>query len=248
MVSLTCSPTNLHGYKCPLFIGLNYHITEFITMPLNYYSTFLEYSAASLLFAGQSCHTVSKQWASTSGRPTVAGLRPKGLAPRRRPSPPRRAAPLAGLRRAVGDALCAPLAFAFRGALLPRRVPAGPGGDITSWFPPGHWPRSLRHQWRAVALAGPRRSGRRHHQLVFARPLASEPPPSVARCCLGRSLPVQVETSSIGLRPAAQEPCWRACAHRERPRLSTCAHLGKIVRLVSLEIRLPPPVIPETPA
>ena len=60
MVSLTRSPINLHGYKCPLFIGLNYHITEFITMPLNCYSTFLEYSAASLLFAGQSCHTVSK--------------------------------------------------------------------------------------------------------------------------------------------------------------------------------------------
>ena len=60
MVSLTRSPTNLHGYKCPLFIGLNYHITEFITMPLNCYSTFLEYSVASLLFAGQSCHTVSK--------------------------------------------------------------------------------------------------------------------------------------------------------------------------------------------
>jgi len=59
-VSLIHSPTNLRGYKCPLFIGLNYHITEFITMPLNCYSTFLEYSAASLLFAGQSCHTVSK--------------------------------------------------------------------------------------------------------------------------------------------------------------------------------------------
>ena len=143
-VSLIHPPTNLHGYKCPLFIGLNYHIIEFITMPLNYYSTFLEYSAASLLFAGQSRHTVSKQWASTSGRPTVAGLRPKGLAPRRRPSSPRRAAPLVGLRRAVGDTLRAPLAFAFRGALLPRRVPAGPGGDITSWFPPGPWPRSLR--------------------------------------------------------------------------------------------------------
>ena len=60
MVSLSRSPTNLHGYKCPLFIGLNYHITEFITMPLNCYSTFLEYSAASLLFVGQSCHTVFK--------------------------------------------------------------------------------------------------------------------------------------------------------------------------------------------
>ena len=60
MVSLTRSPINLHGYKCPLFIGLNYHITEFITMPLNCYSTFLEYSAASLLFVGQSCHTVFK--------------------------------------------------------------------------------------------------------------------------------------------------------------------------------------------
>ena len=60
MVSLTRSPTKLHGYKCPLFIGLDYHIIEFITMPLNCYSTFLEYSAASLLLAGQSCHTVSK--------------------------------------------------------------------------------------------------------------------------------------------------------------------------------------------
>ena len=59
-VPLIHSPTNLHGYKCPLFIGLDYHIIEFITMPLNCYSTFLEYSAASLLFAGQSCHTVSK--------------------------------------------------------------------------------------------------------------------------------------------------------------------------------------------
>ena len=60
MVSFIRPPTNLHGYKCPLFIGLNYHITEFITMPLNCYSTFPEYSAASLLFAGQSCHTVFK--------------------------------------------------------------------------------------------------------------------------------------------------------------------------------------------
>ena len=60
MVSLTRSPTNLHGYKCPLFMGLDYHIIEFITMPLNCYSTLLEYSAASLLFVGQSCHTISK--------------------------------------------------------------------------------------------------------------------------------------------------------------------------------------------
>ena len=52
MVSLIRPPTNLHGYKCPLFIGLNYHIIEFITMPLNCYSTFLEYFAASLLFVG----------------------------------------------------------------------------------------------------------------------------------------------------------------------------------------------------
>ena len=57
-VSLIRPPTNFHGYKCPLFIGLNYYITEFITMLLNCYSTFLEYSAASLLFVGQSCHTV----------------------------------------------------------------------------------------------------------------------------------------------------------------------------------------------
>ena len=57
-VSLIHSPTKPHGYKCPIFIGLNYCITEFITMPLNCYSTFLEYSVASLLFAGQSCHTV----------------------------------------------------------------------------------------------------------------------------------------------------------------------------------------------
>ena len=60
MVSLIRPPTNFHDYKCPLFIGLNYYITEFITMPLNCYSTFLEYSAASLSFAGQSCHTVSE--------------------------------------------------------------------------------------------------------------------------------------------------------------------------------------------
>ena len=185
-------------------------------MPLNYYSTFLEYSAASLLFAGQSRHTVSKQWASTSGRPTVAGLRPKGLAPRRRPSPPTACRSLGG---------------------------PPPGGRRRS-------PRAagLRVQGRAVASESPRRSGRRHHQLVSARPLASEPSPLVARRCLGGSPPVQAETSSVGLRPAAREPCWRACALRERPRLSTCAHLGKIVCLVSLEIRLPPPVIPETPA
>ena len=49
-----------HGYKCSLFIGLNYSLTEFVTMPLNCYSTFLEYSATGLLFVGQSCHTVSK--------------------------------------------------------------------------------------------------------------------------------------------------------------------------------------------
>ena len=59
-VSLIRPPTAFHGYKCPIFIGLNHYITEFITMPLNCYSTFLEYSAASLLFAGQSCHTVSE--------------------------------------------------------------------------------------------------------------------------------------------------------------------------------------------
>ena len=57
-VSLIHPPTNRLGYKCPIFIGLNYYLTEFITMPLNCYSTFLEYSVASLLFAGQSCHTV----------------------------------------------------------------------------------------------------------------------------------------------------------------------------------------------
>ena len=51
-VSLIHPPTTSMVTSVPLFIGLNYHITEFITMPLNYYSTFLEYSAASLLFAG----------------------------------------------------------------------------------------------------------------------------------------------------------------------------------------------------
>ena len=50
----------LHGYKCSLFIGLNYFMTEFITMPLNCYSILLEYSTASLSFVGQSYHTVSE--------------------------------------------------------------------------------------------------------------------------------------------------------------------------------------------
>ena len=54
------STNHLHGYKCSLFIGLNYFLTEFITIPLNCYSTFLEYSATSLSFVGQSCHTVFK--------------------------------------------------------------------------------------------------------------------------------------------------------------------------------------------
>ena len=58
MVSLIHPSTNRLGYKCPIFIGLNYYLTEFITMSLNCYSTFLEYSVASLLFAGQSSHTV----------------------------------------------------------------------------------------------------------------------------------------------------------------------------------------------
>ena len=140
-------------------------------MPLNYYSTFLEYSASSLLFAGQSRHTVSKQWASTRGRPTVAGLRPKGLAPRRRPSPPTACRSLGG---------------------------PPPGGRRRS-------PRvaGLRVQGRAVASKSPHRSGRRHHQLVSARPLASEPPPSMARRRLGGSPPVRAEASPAGLRTAA---------------------------------------------
>jgi len=172
MVSLTRSPTNLHGYKCPLFIGLNYHITEFITMPLNCYSTFLEYSAASLLFAGQSCHTVSKQWASMSGRPTIAGLRPKGLAPRRRPSSPtaRRSlggSPPDGRRRSPrvsarprgghGSRRWPPRSGARRclGESSPVRAEASPAGLRPA--------AGLRLQGRAVALESLRRSGRRHH-------------------------------------------------------------------------------------
>ena len=81
-------------------------------MPLNCYSTFLEYAATSLLFAGQSCHTVFKQWASINDRPTV----------------PRSSAQRPGFPT---------LASGFRGALLPTRVSAGPVGDIVRMSPPG---------------------------------------------------------------------------------------------------------------
>jgi len=42
------SPTPLYSYKCSLFIGLNYHFTEFTTVPLNCYDTFQEYSSPSV--------------------------------------------------------------------------------------------------------------------------------------------------------------------------------------------------------
>ena len=81
-------------------------------MPLNCYSTFLEYSATSLSFAGQSCHTVFKQWASISDQPTV----PRSLA--QRPGFPT-------------------LASVFRGAQLPMRVSAGLVGGLIRKSPPG---------------------------------------------------------------------------------------------------------------
>ena len=221
-------------------------------MPLNYYSTFLDYSAASLLFAGQSRHTVSKQWASTSGRPTVAGLRPKGLAPRRRPSSPTARRSLGGPppdgRRRSPRVSARP-----RGGHGSRRWPPRSGARRCLGESPPVRAEASPAGLRSVAgLRASALSGAPSPWRVPAGPgggITSRSPPGSGACRrLGGSPPCRAETSSVGLRPAAQGPCWRACADRERPRLSTYAHLGKIVCLISLEIRLPPPVIPETPA
>lgn len=79
-------------------------MTEFITKPLNCYSTFLEYSVASLLFAGailpyhllvMGLHEQPAHRASTVGPKAWvpgAGLHLQG-----------RAAPSVGLRRPIGD-------------------------------------------------------------------------------------------------------------------------------------------------
>ena len=149
------------------------------------------------------------------------------------------------------------LASVFGGAPSPWRISAGPVGDIVRMSPPSRAgavvpDAGLCHRGRAVALAGLRRSGQICQPWVFARPRGGHgsrrwPPPSGVRRRLRRSPPVWAETSSVGLRPAAQGPCWRVCADHERLRLSTCTHLGKIVCLISLEIRRPPPVFPETP-
>jgi len=156
--------------------------------------------------------TVARSSAQRPGSPALAYISQGALLPRRVSAGRSETLPV-GLRPAARGPWFSPLASAFRGAPLPWRIFAGPGGGIIRRSPPGRWP-----------------------------------PPSGARRRLGDSPPVRAETSSVGLRPAAQGPCWRACADRERPRLSTCAHLGKIVCLISLEIRRPPPVIPETPA
>jgi len=95
---------------------------------------------------------------------------------------PGHAAASAGLRRTVGDVI--------------RGSPPGRAGAMVL-------AAGLRVQGRAVASESPRRSGRRHHQLVSARPLASEPPPSMARRRLGGSPPVRAEAFPAGLRPAA---------------------------------------------
>ena len=112
-------------------------------MPLNYYSTFLEYSAASLFVRGailpyrlqvmgyheQSAHCSlvfgPKAWVPG------AGLRLQGCA-----------AALAGLHRTVGD--------------IPRGSSPGRAGAMVL-------AAGLRLQGRAVALENLCRSGQRHH-------------------------------------------------------------------------------------
>ena len=136
-------------------------------------------------------------------------------------------------------------AFVSRGAPLPRRVSAGQSEALPAGLRPaarGPWFSPLASAFRGTSLPWRVPAG------LGGGITSRSPPGSGARRRLGGSPPVRAETSSVGLRPAAQGPCWRACADRERPRLSTCAHLGKIVCLISLEIRRPPPVIPETPA
>jgi len=112
-------------------------------MPLNCYSTFLEYSVASLLFAGailpyrllvMGLHEQSAHRASAFGPKAWvpgAGLHLQG-----------RAASSVGLHRLVGD--------------ITRKSPPGRAGAIIL-------DAGLHLQGRAVALAGLRRSGRRHY-------------------------------------------------------------------------------------
>ena len=123
-----------------------------------------------------------------------------------------------------------------------------------SIFGPKAWvpDAGLRLRRRTVALAGLRWSGRRHHPYVSARPRGGRgsrrwPLSSGVRRCLGGSPPVRSETSSVGLRPAARGPCWRARADHGRLRLGICTHLGKIVCLISSGVGRPLPLVPETP-
>ena len=156
---------------------------------------------------------------------------PKAWLPGAGLHPPRRAAPSAGLRQTVGDVLCG--------------YPPGRAGHGSCRCPPPSGARSRLGgppPVRAEASsAGLRPSARGHGSCRC-------PPPSGARSRLGGPPPIRVEASSVGLRPARQGSCCRVCADCERLRLSTYAHLRKIVCLISLEIRRPPHVILETPA
>ena len=141
------------------------------------------------------------------------------------------------------------LAFISRGAPLPRRVSAGRSETLSAGLRPaarGPWFSPLASAFRGASLswrifAGPGGG------ITRRSPPGRWPPPSGARRRLGESPPVRAETSSVGLRPATQGPCWRVCADRERLRLSTCTHLGKIACLISSEVGRSPPLLPETP-
>jgi len=144
------------------------------------------------------------------------------------------------------------------GAIPPRRLQVTGlhkrSAHRTSIFGPKTWvpDAGLRLWGCAVALAGLRRSSRRHRLYVSARPRGGHgsrrwPMSSGAHRRLGGSLPVRSETSTVGLRPAARGPGWCTRAVPGRLRLSTCTHLGKIVCLISSEVRRPPPSWSEAP-
>jgi len=144
------------------------------------------------------------------------------------------------------------------GAILPRRLLVTgllkrPAHRASTFGPKAQVPDAGLRLWgRAVALVGLRRSGRRHLSYVSARPRGGRgsrrwPTSSGARRRLGGSPPVRSETSTVGLRPATRVPRWRTRADHGRLRLSTYTHLGKIVCLISSEVRRPPPPSPEAP-
>ena len=144
------------------------------------------------------------------------------------------------------------------GAIPPRRLQVTglhkrPAHRTSIFGPKTRVPDAGPRLWgRVVALAGLRRSGRRHRPYVSARPHGGRgsrrwPTSSRARRRLGGCQPVRSETSTVGLRPVARGLCWRTHADHGLLRLSTCTHLGKIVCLISSEVRRPPTSSPETP-